>query len=263
MAKKEKKPKSKAAKIVEGILLGVFGALFCFVLAGNISSMVHKKENYGQPIRFGMGTFQVRTNSMEPDIAVNDVVISYKEKMDDLVKRYQNNEKIDIVFANVDVDISYTPSNPSFNQKVVKNEVMVHRLQEIYINEEQEVGKGRYIFIAAGINTGGVASLAGQYQIFTEEQYLGSVKVVSKFLGGFVKVMSSPIGLIIILLVPAGYLIVTSSMDIFKALKEEDSPEGETPSSSGEHLSKLSSEDKKRLKEEILEEMIKAKREGK
>ena len=263
---KEKKPKSKAAKIVEGILLGIFGALFCFVLAGNISSMVNKKANYGQPIRFGMGTFQIRTSSMEPDIKKGTVVISFKEDVNKFGERLKNNETVDVVFANIDVDVDFVADNPLYTKstRVVTNEVMVHRLKEVHVNEGVEYGKGHYIFVAAGINTQGEHSREEQHQVFTEVQYLGSVKVVSSFLGGFTKVMSSPLGLIILLLIPAGYLIVTSSMDIFKAFKEQDAQEASgSVSASGEHLSKLSDKDKQRLKEELLEEMIKAKREGK
>ena len=266
MAKKERKPKSKAAKIVEYILLGVFGALFCFVLAGNISSMVHKKENYGQPIRFGMGTFQIRTSSMEPEIGKGTVVISMKEDVTQFEDRLKNNQKVDIVFANIDVDVDVDYDNPLYTRgtRVVTNEVMVHRLQEVHINEDVELGKGRYIFVAAGINTLGEHSREEQHQVFTEVQYLGTVKVVSSFLGGFTKVMSSPIGLIILLLIPAGYLIVTSSMDIFKALKEEEGVEVDQKSAAnGDHLSSLSDADRQRLKNELLEEMINAKKESK
>ena len=53
-------------------------------------------------------------------------------------------------------------------------------------------------------------------------------------------------------------------MDIFKALKEEEGGEvGEQSVPTGEHLSNLSDKDRQRLKDELLQEMIKAKREGK
>lgn len=266
MAKKEKKAKSKARKIAEYILLGLFGAFFTFVLAGNISSMVHKKENYGQPIRFGMGTFQIRTSSMEPDIGKGTIVISLKEDTTKFEERLANNETIDVVFANIDVDADFTPNNPLYtpDHRVVTNEVMVHRLQEVHVNEDVEFGKGRYIFVAAGINDEGEYSKKAQHQVFTEVQYLGTVKVTSAFLGGFTKVMSSPIGLIVLLLIPAGYLIATSSIDIYKALKEEEDAENSAPAPTGsERLDSLSAEERARIKNELLQEMLEKKREGK
>ena len=68
MAEKTKKPKSKARKIIEWVLFGIFGFACAVVLAANISAMVNKKKNYGQSIRFGVGSFVILTNSMEPDI---------------------------------------------------------------------------------------------------------------------------------------------------------------------------------------------------
>ena len=74
--------------------------------------------------------------------------------------------------------------------------------------------------------------------------------------------IASPIGLIILLLVPAGYLIVTSSIDIIKALKaQEEAPT--THSNDSSHLSNISDKDRERLKKEMLEEMIKSKQEAK
>ena len=146
----------------------------------------------------------------------------------------KNVEKIDVVFANIDVDADFTPypghEGYTPDNRVVTNEPMVHRLMEVHVNKDVEFGKGHYVFVAAGINKVGEYSKINQHQVFTEVQYLGTVKVTSAFLGGFTQVMASPIGLIILLLVPAGYLIATSSIDIYKALKEEEATEeGQAP----------------------------------
>ena len=76
--------------------------------------------------------------------------------------------------------------------------------------------------------------------------------------------MSSVWGLLILLLIPALYLIITSVIDIFKAYKEPET-EGESSTSNGEANSnsgtlELSEADKKRLKEELLEEMLNKKK---
>ena len=86
----------------------------------------------------------------------------------------------------------------------------------------------------------------------------------SKVLGGLFKFITSPWGLLAFLLVPALYLVITSVLDIFKALKE---PEEETPTEASQEkpsgsasLEGLSNEDKERLKREMLEQMLNKKK---
>ena len=269
MAEKVKKPKSKARKIIEWVLFGLFGVAACFVLAANISAMIHKKENYGQSIRFGMGTFVILTTSMEPEIGKGTMIITMKEDVSKFNSRLESGEIIDVTFANENVDVGdFEPDNETFKHgtRVVTNQIMTHRLREVHVDEEKEVGKGHFVFVASGINTQGEHSLEGQYQVFTEVQYLGTVRMVNSFLGKSMSFVSSPIGLIILLLIPAAYLITMSSIDIYKAVKEnEDAGQAELHSanSNGDHLSSMSDEERQRLKNELLEEMLEEKRKGK
>ena len=262
-----KKPKSKTRKIIEWILFGLFGVLFAIVIAGNISSLVHKDENYGQSLRFGVGSFVVMTTSMEPDIAKDDAIITYKEDVTSFEERLAAGETLDITFANIRVDIDFEPDTPQFKRAnggtaVVSNQIMTHRLMEIHEDTSIAMGNGRFIFITSGINHGGDYALMGQYQIFTEAQYLGTVKIVNSALGHFLSFVASPIGLIVLLLIPAGYLIVTSSMDIFKAMKEDEKVRAEETANVG-RLAGLSKKERDRLKQEMLDEMMAAKKEKK
>ena len=272
--KREKKKKSKARKIVEWVLFAVFGAIFIFILAGNINGEVHKKENYGQSIRFGIGSFVVLTDSMEPEIPTDSAIITYKQDVVNLVADFNAGQTIDLAFADVYsnfVPVGFVPDGEDFqigkgNRSSYTNKVMTHRLREIHIREEVEYGKGRYIFVASGINDKGIASFKGQYQTFTENEYLGTVKVTNVFLGKVFRFIVSPIGLIIVLLIPAAYLIIVSSIDIFKAMKSSEEEEsasvnGDVPS--GNTLASVSSKDRERLKKELLEEMINKKKEEK
>ena len=258
--KKVKKPKSKAQKIIEYVLFGVFGVLAAFVLAGNISGEIHKKENYGQSIRFGFGTFIVLTSSMEPTIKTNSAILTYKQDIKEVYSNYQHGKTIDVTFANVSTAYDgYQPENPKCNYpygRVTTNRIMTHRIIEMHVNSDVKLGKGRYIIVAAGINTKGESSKEGQYQVFTEKQYLGVVKVSNMFLGHFFNFMVSAWGLIILLLVPAIYLIVVSSIDIFKALKQSEAEEKAAAGvPEGSKLSTVSDADRERLKKELLEEM--------
>lgn len=273
--KRVKKPKSKARKIIEWVLTGIFLALFAFVLAGQIDGMVHKKEHYNQQLRFGYGTFVVKTDSMEPKYMIGTALITYNEDADKIYERFQKGEEVDITFVDVyNTNNEYTSplNNPELTKRTDPTGVpMTHRVKEVHVNNNQEKGKGKYTFITAGINTrstnlgwkeGEPDIVINQYQAFTEKEILGRVTVNSAFLGGVFSFVGSPLGLLLLLLIPAFYLVVSSVIDIFKAYKE---PEPTTEGVGGQPNNNngpvtLSEADKKRLKEQLLEEMISKKK---
>lgn len=273
--KRVKKPKSKARKIIEWVLTGIFLALFAFVLAGQIDGMVHKKEHYNQQLRFGYGTFVVKTDSMEPKYMIGTALITYNEDADKIYERFQKGEEVDITFVDVyNTNNEYTSplNNPELTKRTDPTGVpMTHRVKEVHVNNNQEKGKGKYTFITAGINTrstnlgwkeGEPDIVINQYQAFTEKEILGRVTVNSAFLGGVFSFVGSPLGLLVLLLIPAFYLVVSSVIDIFKAYKE---PEPATEGAGGQPNNNngpvtLSEADKKRLKEQLLEEMISKKK---
>lgn len=264
MAEKVKKEKGKVRKIIEWVFVIIFGAAALFVLAGTVSGMIHKKEHYNQSIRFGYGTFRVLTDSMEDEIKTGSMLITKAEDVTKFQERLNNNEVIDITFFNVGVATSVKPDNPIYTTETTPVGMpMTHRLREVHVQEGVEFGKGKYIFVASGINEKSEKYSPDQYQLFSEKEYLGTVKVSNAFLGSVVGFMSKPWGLIILLLIPAGYLIVTSSIDIFKAVKEEEDKAVANQPIEGERLSQLSEKDKQRLKDELLDEMLKSKKEGK
>ena len=273
--KRVKKPKSKARKIIEWVFTGIFLVLFAFVLAGQIDGMVHKKEHYNQQLRFGYGTFVVQTDSMDPKYKVGTALITYLEDSDKIYERFTKGEDVDITFVDVyNANNEYTSpkNNPELTKRTDPTGVpMTHRVKEIHVNNGLEKGKGKYTFITAGINTrstnlgwkeGEPDIIINQYQAFTEKEILGRVTVNSVFLGGIFKFVGSPLGLLVLLLIPAFYLVISSVIDIFKAYKEpEPATEGAAggPSNNNGPVT-LSEADKKRLKEQLLEEMISKKK---
>ena len=262
--KRVKKPKSKARKIVEWILTGIFLALFAFVMAGQIDGMVHKKDHYNQQIRFGYGTFMVKTDSMKPVYGIDTALITYNEDPEKILKRFEKGETVDITFVHVPIasnDYTQPENNPELT------------VREIHVNKQVEKGQGRYTFITAGINTksewmgwkeGDPEMVINQYQAITEKELLGRVVVNSPVLGGVFSFVSSVFGLLILLLIPAFYLVITSVIDIFKAYKDpEEAKEGAASgNNNGGGPVTLSDADKKRLKEQLLEEMINKKKEA-
>ena len=279
---KEKKPKSKARVAVEWILTGVFGALFIFFAIGQVTGMIHKKENYGETLSFGFGSFIIKTDSMEPEYKVGTAILTYKANPETIYEKYTKGETIDVTFYDCfdhnrsEYDYEIVSPKPFINEHGEEveltertysvNQVMTHRLREIVVHEDVELGKGRYTFVVSGTNISEHQAQKGQYQLLTENELLGIVKVNSKFLGGFFRFLTSPWGLLVFLLVPAFYLVITSVLDIFKAIKEPE--EGEAPKEEVDakpkqgdaSLEGLSDKDKERLKQQLLEEMINKKK---
>lgn len=280
--KRVKRPKSKARKIVEWVLTGIFIVLFGIVMVAQIDGMIHKKDHYNQNIRFGYGTFVVKTDSMVPKYKIETALITYLEDAEKIAKRVNDGEEVDITFFDAyTANNEYTVPDPAGkNTELVKRTdptgmPMTHRIREVHINTSVEKGNGRYTFIAAGINDRseqmgynketGVPIVINQYQAFTEKEILGRVVINSPFLGGVFSFVSSPLGLLVLLLIPAFYLVVTSVIDIFRAYKDpedEKATASESTSSANNGEIQLTAEDKKRLKEQLLEEMLAKKKGG-
>ena len=272
--KKEKKPRSKASKIVEWVITGIFSVLFIFVLIGFIDGMAHKKQYYGESIRLGWGSFIVETDSMADHLPVKSAILTYRDSPESIYKKYQKQiaERadhkctIDITFY-YDQVRNFTPDDPTLTKEEgLLDHVTTHRIREIHIDESKKNGEGRYIFVVAGTNSQSDQNKESQFQVITERQYLGVVKVCSNFLGGVFRFITSIWGLLILLLIPAFYLVIVSVLDIFKAYKEDDEKVVATQGADGSviagesKLNNISASERERLKQELLQEMINKKK---
>lgn len=270
--KRVKRPKSKARKIIEWVLTGIFLAFFAVLMIGQVDGFVHKNDHYGQQIRLGYATFVVQTDSMEPEIKKDSAIVTYLESPEKIVERFKKGEKVDVTFIdgyNVDNENTKPWDNLelTIRTSVDTRVPITHRLREVH-----ELGDGHYVFIASGINTNSSNKTGtdsegriNQYQAFSEKELLGVVVANSAFLGGVFNFIGSPFGLLALLLIPAFYLVITSVLDIFKAYKDPEE-EAAAVGPNGEQISgasqgkELSEEDKKRLKEELLKEMMNKKK---
>lgn len=250
--KKPKKPKSKARKIIDWVITGIFAALLIGVGVIQIINKTSKNQNM-----FGPQYQKVLTDSMSPVYKVNDIIVVEKTNAQNLYVRV--NEK------NQDVDVSfYWVVN---GQKVS----MTHRLLSVTYSEtpltDAETGKDyHYTFVAHGINkqsewckgTGGYNDCTYQTQTFNEFSLIGRVTRKS----GFMTFATSIWGLLVLLLIPCLYLIITSVIDICKALddKEEVPVEGEVIGEASDKpkdpLAGLSEKEKEKLKKQMLDEML-------
>ncbi len=275
---KVKKPKSKVRSIVEWTITIIFGGLFAFAAIAQINGFMNRDNFAGRSINFSFGwaTMSVLTDSMEPVYPVNSAIFVHKEDpkgiYDECVAALASDgsKYVDITFKNgFDGYLNEHPTDTKYNVPVYTQNIFTHRVIEVREDTSKAAGEGRYLFFVAGINSQGEAWKEAQYQVFTEKAILGVVRGNSKVLGGFFQVLASPWGLLIFLLVPAGYLVVVSVLDIFKAMKDPeeapaagDAPKLSDPTDPNNPLAGLSEEEKKRLKEELLQKMIDEKTKG-
>ena len=247
---KAKKPKSKFRKILDGIIFGVFGTILAGVLVFNIANRIAGEDG----MLFGTQCPVVLTDSMEPEYKVKDVLIVKKVNPEDI---------------QVGDDISFYYDIFGIGEEMS----VTHRISKIEIHEDVEVGRGHYTFTAHGINKQseqcGGGDCTYQTQTFNETKIIGRVEGKSAFLSAFYKLMGSVAGLLIFILIPCLYLVITSVLDIVKTLKEseEASINGEVPTvdavpvdDKNDPLKGLSEDEKEALKKQMLDEILKGKK---
>ena len=182
-----------------------------------------------------------------------------------LEEKYQH---IDITFmdaysssyprANEIPQLNDASGTPKYNDRTSpSNMVMTHRLRYIAKDENSSDNDVKYLFYVSGTNLSTHYAQAGQYQVFSEKELLGVVKINSPVLGGFFSFVSSIWGLLVLILIPALYLIITSGIDMIRGLKEQENEEelllaNAKPNS----LEGISLDDQERLKAEMLEEIL-------
>ena len=254
--KKNAKPKSKARKIIEWVLTGVFAAAIVGVGVLQIINKTSKNQSV-----FGDLFQKVLTDSMAPDYKVNDIIFLERANPSDLKKRVDAGKNVDV----------------SFKWNINGTEVsMTHRLQMVTYYEEVQTDPitgetYQYRFVAHGINkksmycqgyNGEYKDCTTQTQTFNENALIG--RVVRK--SYFMTFATSIWGLLVLLLIPCLYLIISSVFDICKALddKEEVPADGQVvgeATEGGEPIKKdplagLSEKEKEKLKKQMLDEML-------
>lgn len=277
--KKEKnaKPKSKTRKIIEWVFTGILGLAFAFVAVCNLCKLITRGDHYGYGNSFGFGQYSILTESMEPVYPKNSVIITYDEDPEEIVKQWNeikdlnldptDERNINLTFVNTlmpNISTGIAKYNDQTNSRFdeeIADMPMTHQLFNVKIDESKQEGEGRYTFFVHGINTDGWAAREGQYQAFTEKELLGVVKTNSKFLGTVSGFISSVWGLLILLLIPCLYLVVTSVLDIFKACSSEDEEEEMVDGAANNGgAATLSQKDYESLKQQMIDEMLNGKK---
>lgn len=287
--KTPEKEKSRGRIITEWVITILLASLFLLVAVFQIDGFVNRNNNHGQKISFGYGNFVIETNSMEPEYPIGTAIVSKRqdpEKIGEEFLREKANGKsvdeihIDLVFYYGEpVHVKSGVEGKTSLVQALNSAPITHRLINV-VDNTVDTSKGKYIFICAGINTKAAEaySASDQYQAIYGDAIYGKVVLNSPALGGFLQFVVSPWGLLILLLIPATYLIVSTGIDLYKKLKEQEEEEenaelvvaekkvasekkdNNTSTSAIENkddpLKGLSEEDKERLKQEMLEEML-------
>lgn len=274
MGKRERKPKSKLRKILEWI-----GTIIVILLVAGcasiliISRVTQNKTNPTAPSKIGDVYLPliVKTDSMEPKYKTNTAIFIQYQSPESIYAEYQartETTEIDLTFDDYYMTVMY-PLNSEDNavlSKYGKNErttasspmrTMTHRLFYMKINEGVAYGQGKYYFFVAGINDSKHQSQSNQYQIFTEVELYGRVTGNSDFLGAIFSFATSPWGLIILLLIPCLYMIISSVIDLFRSEEEKAKA---IEANQNDALNGISEKDKERLKKELLNKMIEEKK---
>lgn len=267
MAKKEKKPKSKKRKIIEWSITGLFLALLCTVAGFRIYQAAS-----GNSSVFGTQFPVVLTDSMETDYMVGDVLKVSNAKPEEIKEAFDRGEQIDLSFKwNIG-----TYSKPNI-------QMMTHRIVDVMYFEDAEQNinlcytyndnvysfdnRGyHYTFVTHGINKNSKQTKEGedltkQLQFSREDQLVGRVKGKSQFLRVMNQIFTSVWTLILLILVPGLYIVITSVLELFSTLDDDEDEklvtEGAKISTSDDPLKGLSDEDKERLKKQMLDELMK------
>ena len=254
---KAKKPKSKARKIIDWVVTGVFATLLVGLGTLLVISNTSKSQNV-----FGPKYQKVLTDSMSPVYKVKDIIVLAKADPADIKNRVDNGESVDVSFYwNVKGQVL------SMTHRIEANLVINDKVIETAVYSEEakidsKTGKEyHYTFVAHGINKQSEFCKVGdeygdctnQTQEFHEFDLIGRVTRKSWFMG----FLTSVWGLIILLLVPCMYLMVASVLDICKALDEkEETEEGATEVNKNDPLAGLSDKEKEKLKKKMLDEML-------
>ena len=233
---KDKKKSKKIKSIIEWSVTGVFVAAAAVLVGFRI---YQSKNNMTV---FGAQYPVVLTDSMEPDYKVKDVLVV---------------KQVDPADIKIGDDITF------YWDLTGRGDIypMTHRVDNInYFEDASENNGYHYTFTTRGINkhsnqcgTPEGCDITWQAQVFHEDAIIGKVARKSFFL----KMLTSVWGLIIMILIPCLYIMVTSVWDMFKKLDEQERVvEADASQGTSYPLAGLTKGEIEQLKKEMLDEML-------
>jgi len=269
---KKNKKKKTAWDIVKNIIDGILTVFVILVAVVEVASFATKGSNYGTPSVFGMQTSIVVTDSMAKDETGKDV---YPVGTGIICN------KIDFDKVQVGDDILFYGyySNGGL--------VTIHR-----VFDKGTDTNGNPYYLTRGINTYDHASMANQFQkVFKDETsplftsykngqttdrtdsgaevtavgvLMGKLNVASIALGNFIKTMQTPYAIALLIIIPCLIIAISSVVDIVKIKKTPDAElekqylnkDENTDAPASASLDNFSEEEKKKLKEQMMQKML-------
>lgn len=203
-------------KILKRILNWTLTAVLVVTVGIVLISVVSSRSNHGVPNFFGTQIMVVKSDSMAPTMKVGTGVVVRKIDPAKLVPQLKSADG-EIEVAG-DIISYYSPR---------LGVVITHRL--IAVKEEG----GSYTLTAIGENRDSDQCQSGGEQtvcVYTpeavkEENYLGKVVGISDPLGGFLRLISNPVAVGLLIGVPAAFIVGSLVYDYFKGRDEEKEEE--------------------------------------
>lgn len=242
------KKKGKKSKIIRNITDGILIVFIAIVALGEMIGLFTRSSNYGVPNVFGHQFMVVLTDSMAKDEDGKEVY----PVGDGLVVK-----KVDLNTIKVGDDISfYWPDIRA---------IITHRVYQIDYEADTTTLKD---FVCHGINTDATNYTPDQHQTVAPKYVLGKVTASSKALGGFIQAMQQWWVILLLIIIPCLVIAASSIHDIIKLHKMTEAQAeakynnnkkikgSDNPVSSTDLLGSLSQEEKQRLKDQMVQEML-------
>lgn len=241
-AKKKKGPLSYVRKVFDYLMI----AFIAVIAIAEVVGLATRSSNYGVPNIFGYQFLVVATDSMAVD---------------------ENGEEvypvgIGLICQKVDVETIDVGDDITFYWDEVQGTI-THRVYQVNTDENGVATS----FLCHGINTNATFYSPSQYQDVPVDQVLGKIVSKSYALGNFLTAMQTPYVVVLLIIIPAALIAISSIIDMvnIKKLSEEELEEkygegkgkkkkpNEDPD---DPLASLSEEEKEALKKQMIEEML-------
>ncbi len=175
---------------MKNILSKIINALSIVVIIAAVGILASVLLSGGtQPSIMGYSMFRVLTNSMEPAIATNSVIITKKTAPSEL--------------AAGDV-ISFRSSDP-----LLDGAANTHRIIAV------DTSGAEPVFMTKGDNN----AVADEYPVYAEA-VIGKVVFVSHILGTALALLSNPIFFVIVIILPLAVIFILNIRDLLRAAKK-------------------------------------------
>lgn len=244
--KKKKSPMTYFRKVFDYVLI----IFIAFIAVAEVVGLATRSSNYNVPSIFGYQFLVVETDSMAEDEFGNEVYPV----------------GVGLICQKVDVDTIEVGDDITFYWSSI-NSTITHRVYEIDTDDEGAVES----FLCHGINVNAEQYDASQFQTVSPDLVLGKIVSKSYALGNFITAMQTPYVVILLIIIPAAFIAVSSVIDMInvKKMSEEELEEkygdgkdkkDKTQVDPNDPLAGMSEEEKEELKKQMIKEMLDSKK---